>query len=173
MSQPDQDFVFLPLGGVGEIGMNCALYGFGPPRKRQWIIVDLGVSFGSAETPGVDLIMPDLSFVEKIRKDILAIFITHAHEDHIGALADLWPKIGAPVYMTRFAMHVAEARRLAEPGAPDVPLKLARYGEPIQAGPFPKARLSRSARRSARSSIPATGSSIPIRSSASRRTPRG
>ncbi len=136
MSQPDQDFVFLPLGGVGEIGMNCALYGFGPPRKRQWIIVDLGVSFGSAETPGVDLIMPDLSFVEKIRKDILAIFITHAHEDHIGALADLWPKIGAPVYMTRFAMHVAEARRLAEPGAPDVPLKLARYGEPIQAGPF-------------------------------------
>ena len=136
MSQPDQDFVFAPLGGVGEIGMNCALYGFGPPRKRQWIVVDLGVSFGSAETPGVDLIMPDLSFVEKIRKDIVAVFITHAHEDHIGALADLWPRIGAPVYMTRFAMHVAEARRLSEPGAPDVPLRLARYGEPIQAGPF-------------------------------------
>lgn len=136
MSQPEQDFVFAPLGGVGEIGMNCALYGFGPPRKRQWIVVDLGVSFGSAETPGVDLIMADISFVEKIRKDVAAIFITHAHEDHIGALADLWARIGAPVYMTRFATHVAEARRLSEPGAPDVPLRLARYGEPIQAGPF-------------------------------------
>jgi ribonuclease J len=136
MSEPDQDFVFVPLGGVGEIGMNCALYGFGPPRKRKWIVVDLGVSFGSAETPGVDLIMADLSFVEKIRKDVAAIFVTHAHEDHIGAVADLWPRIGAPVYMTRFAMHVAEARRLAEPGAPDVPLKLARYGERIEAGPF-------------------------------------
>lgn len=136
MSQPDQDFVFAPLGGVGEIGMNCALYGFGPPRKRQWIVVDVGVSFGGPETPGVELVMADLSFVEKIRKDIVAVFITHAHEDHIGALADLWPKIGAPVYMTRFAAHVAEARRLSEPGAPDVPIRIARYGEPIAAGPF-------------------------------------
>jgi ribonuclease J len=136
MEQTDSDLVFLPLGGVGEIGMNCALYGFGPPRKRRWIMVDLGVSFGDASTPGVDLIMPDLSFLEKIRKDLVAIFITHAHEDHIGALADLWPRLKAPVYVTRFALHVAEARRLAEPGAPDVEFREARYGAPIEAGPF-------------------------------------
>jgi ribonuclease J len=103
MAQPDE-LVFLPLGGLGEIGMNAALYGFGPPQARKWILVDCGVGFAGEEgLPGVDLMFPDLRFIEGERENLLAIFITHAHEDHIGALAELWPRLGAPVYATRFA----------------------------------------------------------------------
>src|SRR5271165_5247821 len=130
------EFVFVPLGGLGEIGMNCALYGYGPANARQWLMVDLGVAFAGEEMPGVDLLMPDLSFVEKAKKNLVGIVITHAHEDHIGALAELWPDLGAPVYMTRFAAGLAEARRLGEPGAPKIPLKIVAPGEKVAIGPF-------------------------------------
>jgi ribonuclease J len=136
MTQDKNDLVFLALGGLGEIGMNCALYGYGPPHKRKWLMVDLGVSFAGPEIPGVDLVLPDLAFVDRIRKDIVGLLITHAHEDHIGALADLWPRIGCPVHATRFAIGLAETRRLAEPGAPKIPLTLARPGERIDLAPF-------------------------------------
>ena len=99
----DSEFVFAPLGGLGEIGMNCALYGYGPERARQWLMVDLGVAFAGEDLPGVDLIMPDLGFIERVKKNLVGIVITHAHEDHIGALAELWPSLGAPVDTTRFA----------------------------------------------------------------------
>src|SRR5579864_1447813 len=99
----DKEFVFVALGGLGEIGMNCALYGYGPPRARKWLMVDLGVAFGGDELPGIDLIMPDVSFAEKIAKDLVGIIITHAHEDHIGALAELWPSLRAQVYASSFA----------------------------------------------------------------------
>ncbi|MEN0088276.1 MAG: MBL fold metallo-hydrolase, partial [Pseudomonadota bacterium] len=79
------DFVFLPLGGVGEIGMNMALYGYGTPKKRKWIIVDFGVTFPEPDLPGVDLVFADTKFIEDNREDIEAIVITHAHEDHYGA----------------------------------------------------------------------------------------
>ncbi len=117
MSRKSQEaeLVFLPLGGCGEIGMNLNLYGFGPPHKRKWIIVDLGVTFGGADTPGVEIIMPDIEFLHAIRKDILGIVLTHAHEDHMGALARLWPRIKAPVYATPFTMYLVEGR-LAEAG---------------------------------------------------------
>ena len=130
------EFVFVPLGGLGEIGMNCALYGYGPPGARQWLMVDLGVGFADADSPGVDLIMPDLDFIEKAKKNLVGIVITHAHEDHIGALVELWPNLGAPVYMTRFAAGLVEARRLGEPGAPEIPLKLVELGERVVIGPF-------------------------------------
>ncbi|MBK9081923.1 MAG: ribonuclease J [Rhizobiales bacterium] len=136
MTQDKNDLVFLALGGLGEIGMNCALYGYGPPHKRKWLMVDLGVSFAGPEIPGVDLVMPDLTFVDRIRKDIVGLVITHAHEDHIGALADLWPRLGCPVYATRFAIGLAETRRLAEPGAPKIPLNSVRPGERIDLAPF-------------------------------------
>ncbi len=132
----DSEFVFAPLGGLGEIGMNCALYGYGPASARQWLMVDLGVAFAGEDLPGVDLIMPDLGFIEKARKNLVGVIITHAHEDHIGALAELWPSLGAPVYMTRFAAGLAEARRLGEPGAPKIPLKIVAQGEKVAIGPF-------------------------------------
>ena len=86
MVQPKEDFVFCALGGLGEIGMNAALYGFGPPAKREWILVDCGISFAGDEVPGVDLVLPDLSFIEGQRNRLKAVIITHAHEVHIGAL---------------------------------------------------------------------------------------
>ncbi len=132
----DNEFVFAALGGLGEIGMNCALYGYGPPNARKWLMVDLGLAFASDEMPGVDLIMPDVGFVEKVRKDLAGIIITHAHEDHIGALADLWPSLGTQVYASPFAAGLAEARRLGEPGAPKIPIKIVRRGERILVGPF-------------------------------------
>ena len=101
------ELVFAPLGGLGEIGMNCALYGFGPPRNRKWLMVDIGLAFAGEELPGVDLLMPDIAFIEKAKKDLVGIVVTHAHEDHIGALAELWPRLGAPVYMTRFSAGLA------------------------------------------------------------------
>jgi ribonuclease J len=130
------EFVFAPLGGLGEIGMNCALYGYGPASARQWLMVDLGVAFAGEDLPGVDLIMPDLTFIEKARKDLVGVVITHAHEDHIGALAELWPDLGVAVYMTRFAAGLAEARRLGEPGAPKIPLKVVAPGDSVTIGPF-------------------------------------
>jgi ribonuclease J len=132
----DSEFVFAPLGGLGEIGMNCALYGYGPAGARQWLMVDLGVAFAGEDLPGVDLIMPDLSFIERAKKNLVGVVISHAHEDHIGALAELWPDLGAPVYMTRFAAGLAEARRLGEPGAPKIPLRIVAPGEKVAIGPF-------------------------------------
>ena len=116
--------------------MNCALYGYGPANARQWLMVDLGVGFAGEDLPGVDLLMPDLAFIEKAKKDLVGVVITHAHEDHIGALAELWPDLGAPVYMTRFAAGLAEARRLGEPGAPKIPLKIVAPGDKVEIGPF-------------------------------------
>jgi len=130
------ELVFAPLGGLGEIGMNCALYGFGPPRHRKWLMVDIGLAFAGEELPGVDLLMPDIAFIEKAKKDLVGIVVTHAHEDHIGALAELWPRLGAPVYMTRFSAGLAEARRLSEPGAPKIPINVVAPGGRVKIGPF-------------------------------------
>ena len=131
-----EEIVFAPLGGLGEIGMNAALYGFGPAKKRKWILVDCGVAFAGADMPGVDLILPDLSFIEKRREDLLGLIVTHAHEDHVGAIAALWPRIGCPVYATRFAAGLLATRRLAEPGAPKVPIHEVAQGGRLTLGPF-------------------------------------
>jgi ribonuclease J len=134
--QDDAQLVFAPLGGLREIGMNCALYGFGPARRRKWIMVDLGLAFAGDEAPGVDLVMPDLTFAQSIKKDLLGLIITHAHEDHIGALAELWPSLGVPVYMTRFAAGLAEARGRRAPGAPHKPKHTPAFGQRLTLGPF-------------------------------------
>ena len=137
MNDPTDELVFLPLGGVGEIGMNAALYGFGPRNKRKWIMIDLGVAFAGSELPGVDLIMPDLSFIDRIKRDLLGLIITHAHEDHIGAVAELYPRLGGcPVYATRFAAGLLETKRLSEPGAPRIPIKIVAQGATLELGPF-------------------------------------
>ncbi len=127
---------FVPLGGLGEIGMNAALYGLGKGKGGEWLMVDVGVSFGGPETPGVDLVLPDIAFAEKERKNLAGIVITHAHEDHFGALATLWPKLGAPVFMTEFAAGLLEIRRLQEPGAPKIPITVVKQGDRVKIGGF-------------------------------------
>jgi len=112
------ELVFLPLGGSNEIGMNFNLYGFGPPHARKWIVVDLGVTFGDLTTPGVEIILPDPTFIEEHKKDILGIVLTHAHEDHIGAVAWLWPRMKAPLYATPFTAYLLR-EKLREAGLED------------------------------------------------------
>jgi ribonuclease J len=135
-AKPGDELVFLPLGGSNEIGMNFNLYGFGPPDARKWIVVDVGVTFGDATTPGVEVIMPDPSFIEERADDILGIVLTHAHEDHIGAMGYLWRRLQAPIYATPFtAFLLREKLRergvLAETDITEVPL-----GGKIDLGPF-------------------------------------
>src|SRR3954468_17477389 len=137
MASSQDELVFLPLGGLGEIGMNAALYGFGPEDNRQWILVDCGMGFGGEEhLPGIDVVYPDLRFIEQQRQNLLGIFITHAHEDHIGALVEMWPRLRVPGYATRFAIGLLETRRLFEPGAPKVDLHEIVPGRRLQMGPF-------------------------------------
>lgn len=137
MTTRQDELVFVPLGGVGEIGMNAGLYGIGPEKQRKWIMVDCGMGFAGEEgLPGIDLMFPDLTFIEERKKDLLGIFITHAHEDHIGAISELWPRIKAPVYATRFAKNLLETRRLSEPGAPKVDLREIKPGRRVTVGPF-------------------------------------
>jgi ribonuclease J len=132
-----QDLVFAPLGGVGEIGMNLAVYGFGDERRRQWLAVDLGVSFASEDQlPGVDLVMPDVRFLIEERKNLAGLVLTHAHEDHFGALFDLWPRLKIPVYATPFTAAMIAAKRAGEPGAPDIPVTVIPLGSRFTAGSF-------------------------------------
>jgi ribonuclease J len=131
------ELVFVPLGGVGEIGMNLALYGYGPKGAREWIVVDCGVTFPGPELPGVDLVMPDIRFLEERVGALKGIVITHAHEDHYGALLDLWPRLRAPVYTTPFTAGLLEAKRAEEGGwAPTIPVTIYRAGEHFSIGPF-------------------------------------
>lgn len=130
------ELVFVPLGGVGEIGMNFALYGFGPADAREWIVIDVGVTFPDASLPGVDLVLPDSRFIEEELKNLRGIVITHAHEDHYGALHDIWPRLKAPVWMTPFAAGLLEAKRQSEQGAPKIPVTVYRGGEKFTIGPF-------------------------------------
>ena len=132
-----QDLVFAPLGGVGEIGMNLSLYGLGDERRRSWIAVDLGVSFAQEEhLPGVDLILPDIRFLIEERKNLAGIVITHAHEDHFGALLDLWPQLKVPIYATPFTAALLESKRIGEPGAPEMPVKVMPLGSRFTLGAF-------------------------------------
>ena len=112
MTVPSADeLLFLALGGAGEIGMNLNLYG----HAGKWLMLDLGIAFGDDTMPGVEVIMPDPSFIEERRKDLIGIVLTHAHEDHLGAVADLWPRLKAPVYATPFAASVLR-RKLTQAG---------------------------------------------------------
>ncbi|MCX5571099.1 MULTISPECIES: ribonuclease J [Kaistia] len=130
------DFVFLPLGGVGEIGMNLSLYGYGPSNRRRWICVDFGVSFAGPDLPGVDLVLPDIRYMVEERDFIDAIIITHAHEDHFGALLDLWPQLHVPVYASAFTAGLLNAKRAAQPGAPEIPVTIVSPGEHVTIGDF-------------------------------------
>jgi ribonuclease J len=133
MTVPSNDeLLFLALGGAGEIGMNLNLYG----HAGKWLMVDLGIAFGDDTMPGVDVVMPDPAFIEERRKELVGIIITHAHEDHLGAVADLWPRLEAPVFATPFAASVLK-RKLREAGLFDaVPITEIPLRGKFKVGPF-------------------------------------
>ena len=97
-----EELLFCPLGGSGEIGMNMNLYAYGKENNRKWIIVDMGVTFADDSIPGIDLIMPDPGFIIDKKDDLLGIVLTHAHEDHIGAVAHIWPELKCKLFATPF-----------------------------------------------------------------------
>jgi len=130
----NDEFVFLPLGGSGEIGMNLNAYGYGPADARAWIIMDIGVTFGDAATPGVDVIMPDPSYLEG--ETLLGIVLTHAHEDHIGAIGHLWRRLRAPIYCTPFTAYLVKDK-LREAGLDgEVELNIVPMSGAFDIGPF-------------------------------------
>ncbi len=128
------ELVFLPLGGSGEIGMNMNLYGFGPPYARKWIMIDCGVMFGDLSTPGVDLICPDPTFILEERDNLLALILTHGHEDHIGAVGLLAPDFKCPVYATAFTAKLVDAK-LEERGV-KLDMTVIDLGARLRIGPF-------------------------------------
>jgi len=134
---PENELVFLPLGGIGEIGMNLALYGFGPEDDREWLIVDMGVSFAGADLPGADLILPDIRFLESERHNLRGLVLTHAHEDHYGAVLDLWPQLKVPIYCTAFTAALLNAKKDSDfKNTPPLPLHVFHSRESFQIGPF-------------------------------------
>jgi ribonuclease J len=131
------ELVFLALGGLGEIGMNAYLYGFGPEDQRRWLMVDCGITFPEGENdPGIDVILPDVRFIEENRADLAGIVITHAHEDHIGAVIELWPRLKAPIYATPFTAGMLKSK-LAEYGnSLQIPVHVVPLDSRFNVGPF-------------------------------------
>ena len=129
--------IYLALGGAGEIGMNAYVYGYGKPGQERLIVVDLGVTFPDMDgTPGVDLIFADISWLKERRDRIDAIFITHAHEDHVGAVGLCWEELGAPIYARKFTANIAR-RKMQERGLPDNVVEVVEpWPEVTKVGPF-------------------------------------
>jgi ribonuclease J len=136
MASGSDELVFAPLGGAGEIGMNLAIYGVGDGQRRKWIAVDLGVAFAGDELPGIDLVLPDIRYLMEERDNLLGLVLTHAHEDHFGALIDLWPRLKVPVYATPFTAALLQAKREGEPGAAEIPVNVVPLGGRFSLGPF-------------------------------------
>ncbi|MEM9968654.1 MAG: ribonuclease J [Pseudomonadota bacterium] len=129
--------MYLPLGGAGEIGMNAYVYGYGAPGSERLIVVDLGVAFPDMDTsPGVDLILPDIAWLIARKDQIEAIFITHAHEDHVGAVAHTYEALQAPIYARVFTANIAR-RKMAEYAHPDEAVSIVHpWPHRVTAGPF-------------------------------------
>ena len=127
-----EELIFLPLGGAGEIGMNLNLYGF----AGKWLMVDLGITFGDDALPGVDVVTPDPTFIEERRDDLVGLILTHAHEDHLGAVPYLWPRLRCPIYATPFAAAVLRRKLEERQQAPSGPLHIVPLGGRIDLAPF-------------------------------------
>jgi len=129
--------IYMPLGGAGEIGMNAYVYGYGAPGKERLIVVDLGVTFPDMDsTPGVDLIFPDITWLKERRNQIEAIFITHAHEDHVGAVGHLWSELGAPLFARPFTAHLARMKMEDHGHSPRNVKTVMKWPETVAVGPF-------------------------------------
>jgi ribonuclease J len=129
--------IYLALGGAGEVGMNAYVYGIGPPGKERLILVDLGVTFPDMDsTPGVDLIFPDISWLIERRDRLEAVFVTHAHEDHVGAVSQFYGQLGVPVHARAFTANIARGK-MEERGHPPEAVRTApAWPETVAAGPF-------------------------------------
>lgn len=132
MTTPKDELLFLALGGSGEIGMNVNLYGC----RGKWLMVDLGVSFADPNYPGIDVVLPDLAFIEERADDLLGLVVTHGHEDHIGAIPYLALDLGVPIYATAFTAGLIRAKLDEEGLADRVRVKLVEVGKPVKLGPF-------------------------------------
>jgi len=129
--------IYLPLGGAGEIGMNMYLYGYGPKGDEKFILVDVGVTFPDMESsPGVDLIMADPSYIVARADRLEGIFITHAHEDHIGALGLLYPQLQAPIYCRAFTSAIARNKMERQGADASAVNEVGMWPETVEAGPF-------------------------------------
>ncbi len=160
-SEDAEELVFVGLGGLGEIGMNVYLYGYGPEDARQWMMVDLGITFPEGEfDPGIDVILPDVRFIEENRGALAGIVITHAHEDHVGAVIELWPRLRAPIYATPFTAGMLKSKLAEYGGAADMSINVVPLDARFDVGPFDVSLVSMT-------------HSIPEMSALAIRTPRG
>ena len=126
------ELTFISLGGAGEFGTNLNLYGY----DGKWLMVDCGMGFGDGIRPGVDIILPNPAYIVERKKDLVGLVITHAHEDHIGAIAHIWPRLKCPVYATAFAAELIKAKFI-EKGITDLKhLHVVPLGSTLQLGPF-------------------------------------
>ena len=131
-----ENLLFCPLGGSGEIGMNMNLYAYGNEENRKWIIVDMGVTFADDSVPGVDLIYPDAGFIIDKKDDLLGIVLTHAHEDHIGSISHIWPKLKCEIYATPFTAVLIQEKFKEKKIDITNYLKIVELNSQIKLGPF-------------------------------------
>ena len=136
MKSNKSELVFCPLGGSGEIGMNMNLYGYGEENNHQWIMIDIGIGFVDDSVPGVDLMVPDPDFIVQRKDNLLGILLTHAHEDHIGAIAHLWPSLECPVYATPFTATLIKEKFREKKIQIGNQLKIIQLNGNIKIGPF-------------------------------------
>lgn len=128
----NEDVLFVPLGGANEIGMNLNLYRY----KGKWIMIDLGIGFAGPHLPGIDIVVPNIDAITPYKNDIVGLVLTHAHEDHLGAVSSLWPELGCPVYATPFTAAVLK-NKLAEEGLQGkVKIHPVEAGKQYDIGPF-------------------------------------
>jgi ribonuclease J len=131
VTAPD-DLRLVPLGGVGEIGVNCYLYG----QDGRWLMIDLGIGFADDRLPGVDIVLPDLRFIESQRDRLDGLVLTHAHEDHVGAVPYLWQRLGCPIWATPFTAAVLRAKLAETDFGREVPIHVVEPGEAFSVGGF-------------------------------------
>ncbi len=136
-AERQNELVFMALGGIGEIGMNCYLYGLGPPDDKRWLMVDLGITFPEGENdPGVDVILPDLRYIEAERKSLAGLVLTHAHEDHLGAVIELWPRLRVPIFATPFTAALLRSKAAEFGKRLELPINEVALNGRFDVGPF-------------------------------------
>ena len=132
----NEELIFCPLGGSGEIGANMNLYAYGPEDNQKWIIVDMGVTFADDTLPGIDLIYPDPGFILDKKKDLEGIVLTHGHEDHIGAVVHIWPDLKCNIYATPFTSVLIQEKFKEKKIDVSQYLKIVPLNAKIKLGPF-------------------------------------